>query len=244
MRIKLTISYDGTNFCGWQVQPNKRSVQGVLIEAILSLTGQTVALTGSGRTDAGVHAKGQVAHFDIDDCTIPPEKFFLALNTLLPSDVRVLQSEQVLDTFDACRTAKKKTYAYTLYACKTEQPLKERYSVRTDLGLDLQLIKDACEFFIGEHDFKLFCASGSSVKTTVRTIYDLSVNVSDGDYIFTVTGNGFLYNMVRIIVGVLMGVGYGKITLLDVKKMIDGVAKPNGIKTMPAKALCLQNVEY
>ena len=244
MRIKLTISYDGTNYCGWQVQPTSVSVQGVLIEAIKKVTNQTVSLTGSGRTDAGVHAKGQVAHFDIENCTIPPKKIALALNTYLPSDVRVLSSEEVDGDFDSCRTAKKKTYSYTLYFGDIELPLKERYSVRIDNGIDLGLVSKACELFIGKHDFKLFCASGSSVKTTERTIYDLSVKESDGELVFSVTGNGFLYNMVRIIVGVLIGVGYKKITLLDVKKMIDGSLKPNGIKTMPAKALCLEKVEY
>lgn len=244
MRIKLTISYDGTNYCGWQVQPNGVSVQGVLIDTIRDLTGQTVSLTGSGRTDAGVHANAQVAHFDIEDCSIPAEKFYLALNTKLPSDIRVINSQKVDGEFDACRKAKKKTYEYTVYKSAIEKPLLERYAVRIDEKVDLDKIKQGCKTFVGEHDFKLFCASGSSVKTTVRRLYKVMVKEKKGVITFTLTGNGFLYNMVRIIVGALISFGEGKISLLDLEKMVDGERKPNGIKTMPAKALCLKNVEY
>ena len=244
MRIALTISYDGTNFCGWQVQPNGRTVQDQIENAVEKVTGQRVRVTGSGRTDAGVHAKGQVAHFTLDGCSVPPERFYLALNVHLPEDVRVLDSKAVADDFDACRTAKKKTYKYSLYQSNTELPLKERYAVKLDTAVDVEKMRSASKLFIGEHDFKSFCASGSSVKTTVRTIYQLDIDNVDKDLTFTITGNGFLYNMVRIIVGTLIKVGEGKATLSDVEKMLCDGQRTLGGKTLPAKGLCLEQVEY
>lgn len=243
MRIKLTLSYDGTNFCGWQVQPNGRTVQEELERAVLEVTGEKVRVTGSGRTDSGVHAQGQVAHFDTNK-SIPPERLFKALNAHLPEDVRVLESRLVDDDFDACRGAKKKTYVYSAYLSDTEKPLKERYSVRLDKGLDLEKMKEVAKEFLGEHDFAGFCASGSSVKTTVRTIYALDLGVDGEDLTFTVTGNGFLYNMVRIIVGTLVKVGEGKADREDIRKMLNGGERTIGGKTLQAKGLCLKQVVY
>lgn len=244
MKIKLTVSYDGTNFCGWQVQPNGVTVQEKLEDAVFSVTGERVRVTGSGRTDAGVHAKGQVAHFTIEKENIPPQRFVMALNAHLPSDIRVLNSEQVSDDFDACRGAKKKTYKYSLYIADTELPLKDRYAVRLEQKVDINAIKECASAFLGEHDFKGFCASGSSVKTTVRTIYDLIVDFNGEDLTFTITGNGFLYNMVRIIVGTLIKVGEGKATKTDIEKMLVNGERALGGKTLPARALCLEKVEY
>ena len=199
MRIKITVSYDGTAYCGWQVQPNGVTVQEEIEKAVLVATGEKVRVTGSGRTDAGVHAKAQVAHFDTN-CTIPPEKIYKALNVHLPSDIRVLSSEQAEDEFHACTWAKKKTYCYSLYLGQVENPLKERYAVKIDGQLDLEKMLDGAKAFVGEHDFKAFCASGSSVKTTVRTIYDINIDQLGQDLTITIKGNGFLYNMVRIMV--------------------------------------------
>lgn len=243
MRIKLTIGYDGTEYCGWQVQPNSITVQQILEEAVFNATGEKVRVTGSGRTDAGVHAKGQVAHFDTN-CTIPPEKIYKALNAHLPINVRVFKSELVDSRFHACNSAKKKTYCYSLYLGDTEDPLKERYAVKIDGKVDIDKMKDATSLFIGEHDFKGFCASGSGARTTKRTIYDLKIENVGENIKVTVTGNGFLYNMVRIIVGTLLLVGKGDFTKEDVLDMINLGNRPANVKTLPAKGLLLESVEY
>ena len=216
MKIKLTVSYDGTNYCGWQVQPNADTVQERIEHAVFSVTGEKVRVTGSGRTDSGVHAKGQVAHFTVQKDSVSGERFARALNAYLPSDIRVIKSQQVSEDFDACRTAKKKTYKYSIYLAETELPLKEKYAVWQDRSLDIESIKECATVFLGEHDFKGFCASGSSIKTTVRTIYGLDVDFNGEDLTFTITGNGFLYNMVRIIVGTLIKVGEGNATKKDI----------------------------
>jgi tRNA pseudouridine38-40 synthase len=208
------------------------------------VTCEKVRVTGSGRTDAGVHAKGQVAHFTTDKESIPPQQFVKALNAHLPEDIRVLCSERVDDSFDACRGAKRKTYKYSTYISQTNLPLKDRYAVKLDRELNVNAVKECAKLFVGEHDFKGFCASGSSVKTTVRTIYDLSVDVNGEDLTFTITGNGFLYNMVRIIVGTLIKVGEGKATKTDVENMLLNGERALGGKTLPARALCLEKVEY
>lgn len=243
MKIKLTVCYDGTEFCGWQVQKNGISVQETIENAIFSLTGERVRLTGSGRTDAGVHALGQVADFDTE-CSIPPKKIAFALNPLLPNSVKILKSERVEDGFNARKNAKRKTYEYSLYLCEVENPLKERYSTRIEGELDLEKIKTACKIIKGKHDFKCMCSSGSSVNTTVRTIYSLSVKKSGDDLLISVTGNGFLYNMVRILAGTLVGVGQGKISLEDIKTALQTGDRELLGKTLSSKGLCLKKVEY
>ncbi|MBQ8196970.1 MAG: tRNA pseudouridine(38-40) synthase TruA [Clostridia bacterium] len=244
MRIKITVSYDGTNYCGWQVQPSGVSVQSVLADAIEKLTGERTTVTGSGRTDAGVHAKGQVAHFDVENSTIPPENFYKALNTVLPFDIKVLDSERAQDSFHACRGAKKKTYCYTLYNGQVDMPLYDRYAVKIEKPLDLTAIEKVKKEFIGEHDFKCFNASGGGAKTTVRTIYDIKV-VTSGDFVkFYVTGNGFLYKMVRSLVGFLVAVGENKANEKDALEMLSKGTRTNKVKTLSARGLCLESVVY
>ncbi len=242
MRIKIVTEYDGTSFCGWQVQPNARSVQQELEIAVKKITGETVRVTGSGRTDSGVHAKGQVAHFDTQS-TIPPQNFYKALNTQLPLDVRVISSSEVGEDFHARYSAKQKTYEYKLYLSEVEKPMLSRYASRVD-DFDIKKVQPAIEVIKGEHDFKCFCATGSEVETTVRTVYDLSVK-SEGDFIIIrITGNGFLYNMVRMIVGALKAVSDGKITADDIKNaLIDG-ERIKGTATAEAKGLTLVEVKY
>ncbi len=243
MRIKLTVSYDGTDFCGWQVQPNGVTVQRTLADAIFELTGEKVVLTGSGRTDAGVHAEGQVAHFDTQSF-IPPEKFYLALNALLPSSVKVINSERVADDFDACRTAKKKTYEYSFYKSEVELPLKERFATRISKTVDVEKMRAVATAFVGTHDFKAFCASGSAVKTTTRTIYNIDITEAGADVKISVCGNGFLYNMVRILAGTLLSAGEGKLDKATAEKMLTVGDRTLGGKTCPAKGLTLKSVEY
>ena len=243
MRIKLTLSYDGTDFCGWQKQENGYSVQQAVEDAVFKLTGEKVTVTASGRTDAGVHALGQTAHFDTN-VNIPPEHFAKALNTCLPVGVKAQKSERVSDKFNARKDAKRKTYEYSLYVSDAENPLKERYSARVYGEIDLEKMRSAAKLLEGEHDFKAFSATGSNVKTTVRTVYGISADKTGEDIKIRVTGSGFLYNMVRIIAGALVKAGKGELSESDIVAALKtGDRKLLGI-TMPAKGLCLVNVGY
>ena len=243
MRIKLTLEYDGTDYCGWQVQPNGVTVQQRVQEALKALTGEDITVTASGRTDSGVHAAGQVAHFDTNS-TIPPEKFAAALNSMLPSDIRALCSEMADDGFNARFCAKKKTYRYSAYLSDTTRPLWDRYSCRLSFSPDVLAMKRAARLFIGTHDFHAFMASGREVKDTVRTIYSSEIE-TEGDFItFTVCGNGFLYNMVRIMMGTLVETGAGKMTESDIISALNGGDRNLSGKTMPPHGLTLLSVEY
>lgn len=243
MRIKIVLSYDGTDFCGWQRQTNGVSVQQTVENAVFDLTGEKVTVTASGRTDAGVHAAGQVAHFDTN-ANIPPEKFYKALNTFLPDSVKVLSSEKVADNFNARKSAKRKTYEYSLYLSDTEQPLKERYATRVYGDIDIEKMRSAAKLLEGEHDFKAFSATGSSVKTTVRTVYGVGIEQNGIDIKIRVTGNGFLYNMVRIIAGALVKAGKGELFESDIIKALKTGERNLLGETLPAKGLCLLKAEY
>jgi len=247
MRIVFTVAYDGTHFCGWQVQKNKRTVQGVLERAIAEATGESVRVTGSGRTDSGVHAAGQVCHFDITT-SIPPEKLYLCVNQALPPDVSVLSSGAAEDGFDCSRSAKKKTYRYCIYSAPAKNPLLERYCVKVAAYPDISLMRKAAKYFVGEHDFKAFCASGSSAKTTVRKIYSLDISEEEifGAKVisFYVCGGGFLYNMVRSMAGELLEVGFKRLPPEAVKKSLDIPDRSAIGRTMCAKGLTLMSVEY
>ncbi len=243
MRILLTISYDGTDFCGYQIQPNGRTVEEVLNNAIEKLTGEKVKSIASGRTDSGVHALNQKVHFDTE-FKIPPEKFANALNPLLPPDVKVLKSQRVADTFNARYSAKKKTYRYSFVVGSVEEPLETRYKTLLSFTPAIALMKKGAEIIEGEHDFKCFLASGSSVKDTVRTVYSIKIT-KKGRYVdLFVTGNGFLYNMVRMIAGALIRVGEGKLKLEQLSEIISTGDRKNKILTMPAKGLTLYSVNY
>lgn len=243
MRILLTLCYDGTDFCGYQIQPNGRTVEEELNIALKKVTGKDVKSVSSGRTDSGVHALSQKVHFDTD-ATIPPESFAPALNAVLPSDVKVVKSQRVSENLNARYSAKKKTYKYSLYVSDFENPIYSRYKTLIKKMPDVVLMKECAKVIEGTHDFKRFVASGSSVKDTVRTVYSVKV-VKKGNFLDVyVTGNGFLYNMVRIIAGAIVAVGEGKLSVLDVKKVVDGEARPTAIKTMPSKGLLLYSVIY
>ena len=247
MRYVLTVSYDGTNYAGWQCQKNASTVQEVLENAIKEALGTCVRITGSGRTDAGVHALGQVCHFDCES-SVPPEKMPDCLNRFLPSDVRVTKGWEGLDDFDSNRSAKRKTYCYHLYEGLREQPLKERYAVRVENVPTLEKLKEKAKFLEGEHDYKAFCASGSAVKTTVRTVYQVRVEEAYDfgvrEIKIYVTGNGFLYNMVRTMVGELLDLASEKRTLESLEKAYETGERLLLGKTMPARGLTLVEVQY
>ena len=247
MRYGLKIAYDGTDYAGWQRQKNAVSVQEKLEEAVYLALGERVNITASGRTDAGVHAVGQVCHFDLQS-TVPPEKMPDCLNRFLPNDIRAVDGFYAGEEFDSNRSAKKKTYRYSLYVSAREMPLKERYATRIENAKELAVLQSVAKLFEGEHDFKAFCASGSSVKTTVRTVY--SVRVEEGesygsrDINIFVTGNGFLYNMVRTMVGELLDLADGRRTEESLLSAYQTGDRSLLGKTMPAKGLTLMQVEY
>lgn len=243
MRIKLTIQYDGTSYCGWQRQKNGVSVQETIENAVEKLCGKKASVTGSGRTDSGVHAKGQVAHVDVDG-NIPPERLYLALNTLLPDDIKILSSRQVDESFHSRFSAKKKTYVYRFYVSEVILPLKDRYAVKISAAPDIEAMRRVGKVFCGEHDFAAFRGTGSEVKDTVRTIYRLSVEKTDGGLEISVTGNGFLYNMVRVMAGTMLAAGYNELTGTDVENALKTGKRDKLFKTMPAKGLTLESVEY
>ncbi len=244
MKVKITLSYDGTNYSGWQVQPNGITVQEILETALEKLTGEKIKVVGSGRTDAGVHALAQVAHFEREKENIPPEKFKQALNTLLPNDIKIIESERATDDFDARKCAKKKTYVYGFYVSDVVLPLKERYRTQLENRVDVDKMIECANLIIGEHDFKAFCSSGTGAKTTTRTVYNIEIKENGNELDFFVTGNGFLYNMVRIIVGTLIGAGQGKLGKAEIEKMLSTGERSLGGRTLPAKGLRLLSVEY
>ena len=248
MRYVLKIAYDGTEYAGWQRQKNALSVQECLENALEQALDIDVRVVASGRTDAGVHAAGQVCHFDSDSLTVPPEKLPDCLNRFLPPDIRLLEGWEGRDGFDSNRSAKRKTYCYSLYESRREMPLLERYAVRVDELPKIEDLRRVAKRFEGEHDFKAFCASGSSVKTTVRTVYEVKVEEMETFALrvvkIYVTGNGFLYNMVRTMAGELLDLASSKKAEESLQKAFQTGDRNLLGKTMPAKGLLLQSVEY
>lgn len=243
-RIKFNVQYDGKNFCGWQVQPKGRSVQGELEEKLGFLLGEKVRVYASGRTDAGVSAISQVCHFDTEK-NVTPERLKNSLNALLPNDVAVTQMSHAPEGFDARFSVKQKTYQYRFYVSRNTLPLFIDRALRVNDYADVSLMNDACKYFVGTHDFSSFVARKSGKTDFVRTIYDCKiVELGDGLLALEITGNGFLYNMVRIIFGTILQVGYKKIAPEGVKDIISAKTRVKAGKTMPAYALFLKNVEY
>lgn len=241
--IKLILEYDGTNYCGWQKQPNEPSIEETLESAIKKITKEDVDVIGSGRTDSSVHALGQVANFHTS-CNIPSERFVLALNTNLPYDIAVRASEEVLEGFHSRYDAVGKEYKYMIYNSIIRSPLKRNYSYNVSYKLDRAAMKKALDYFVGEHDFRGFMSTGSSIKGTVRTITHVEF-VEDEEIIeITIRGTGFLYNMVRIIVGTLVDVGRGKIDADSIVEIIESKDRNMAGHTAPPEGLYLSKVFY
>lgn len=242
--IKLIIEYDGKDFNGWQKQPNKLNIQGTIEKAIEQITGEKVDLTASGRTDAGVHALGQVANFKTNS-TIPIEKFAIAINSNLKKSILIKSAEEVEDRFHSRLTCKRKTYRYVINNSKEGSAIYRHLETHIPMKLNVEKMKEAILFFKGEHDFKAFKASGTSSKSSVRIIYEAKIIEKPDEKIWIeLTGNGFLYNMVRIIAGTLVEVGLGKIEPEDIKTIIETKNRENAGKTLPPQGLYLVNVEY
>lgn len=285
-RIKLTLQYRGTQYSGWQVQPNGVTIQELLQKAVKKIFNQNINVVGSGRTDAGVHALAQVCHFDleVDHVGLPllsegdhigsplhnhcrgrpaclpsrpvylPNKLVLAINSQLPDDIAVSKAELVSQTFHAQRSAKKKQYNYYILNSPLRSPFLDETVWRITPPLDLKKMRRAARCLVGTHDFKAFCASDSSVKTTVRRIYKITLSSLISSPYFkggvggvmqiSVTGNGFLKHMVRNIVGTLVDVGRGRIAAKDVKKILQSRDRRQAGKNAPARGLLLVRVEY
>lgn len=242
-RICLTVEYDGTAYSGWQRQLNALAVQQVLEEALSRLTRENIVVTGASRTDAGVHALGQRAHFDTE-CAIPAEKFAYALNTMLPTDIRVRASYQVADDFHARFGAKGKLYRYEMQDTPHASALHRNFRAHVIYPLDVEAMQREANAMLGTHDFAPFAASGSVVKDTVRTIYTVSVQREAECVRLLVSGNGFLYNMVRILAGTLMQVGTGKLAEGAIARALETGSRLDLGVTAPAHGLTLMEVYY
>jgi len=242
--IKLTIEYDGKDFNGWQKQPDKLNIQGTIEKAIEQITGEVVDLNASGRTDRGVHALGQVANFKTNS-NLPIEKFPIALNSNLKKSIRIKQAEEVEENFHSRLSCKRKTYRYVINNSQYGTAIYRNLETHIPMKLDIEKMQEAVKYFVGEHDFKAFKASGTSSKSSVRTIYDAKVIKMPDDKIWIeLTGSGFLYNMVRIISGTLVEVGMGKIEPKEIEDIIKSQKRENAGKTLPPQGLYLVNVEY
>lgn len=242
-RVRLIIAYDGTNYCGWQIQINGLTVEEILNKALSDLLGEDVAVIGASRTDSGVHALGNVAVFDTDT-KIPAEKISFALNQRLPDDIRIQKSEKVSLEFHPRFCKSVKTYEYRILNTKFPNPMLRLYTHFVYMPLDVEKMKEAAAYIIGEHDFASFCSAGSQVKTTVRTIYTLDINKEDDIICIKISGNGFLYNMVRIIVGTLLKVGLSVYPPEHVKEILLLKDRYAAGPKAPARGLTLMEIKY
>ena len=242
-RFMLTVAYDGTAYAGFQVQKNCPTIEGELNRALSGLLREDIRVIGASRTDAGVHALCNVAVFD-SDTTIPAEKLAYALNARLPEDIRIQRSEETAPDFHPRHCESRKTYEYRITRGEFPIPVKRLYSCFTYHALDVDKMREAALYLIGEHDFKSFCAAAAVVESTVRTIYSVEVAEEGTDVVIRICGNGFLYNMVRIIAGTLMEVGRGRRSPEAVKEMIAACDRTKAGPTAPACGLMLVKYEW
>lgn len=242
-RIKLTVAYDGTDYCGWQIQPNGITVEEVLNRALSRLTGEEIRVIGASRTDAGVHARGNVAVFDTAS-TVPPERFAYAVNPLLPEDIVVVGAEEVPQDWHPRYQNSVKTYEYHILNREMPDPLRRRRTWHVSFPLDVDKMKKAAEYLEGEHDFQSFCSVHTGAKTTVRTIYALDIEKTGDEIVIRISGNGFLYNMVRIITGTMVEVGRGARTPEKVRDMLLAKERGRAGATAPPQGLTLAGIEY
>lgn len=242
-RVRLIVAYDGTRYHGWQIQDNGITIESELNRCLSELLKEEIQVIGASRTDAGVHALGNIAVFDTKN-RMPAEKISYALNQRLPEDIRIQKSEEVPSDWHPRRCTGRKTYEYRIYRGEFPMPVKRLYSHFTYRTLDVQAMQRAAVFLEGEHDFKSFCQTGAQVESTVRTIYSLSVEEQGADLVIRVCGNGFLYNMVRIIAGTLMEVGQGKRFPESMQEVLAAKNRAAAGPTAPACGLMLMKYEY
>lgn len=242
-RFKMIVAYDGTNYNGFARQPNGVTIQETLEEAISKIVQHEVRTLGAGRTDQGVHAKGQCVIFD-SETKVPAEKLAKAINSQLPLDISVKSVEEVSMDFQPRFGAKRKTYRYQLLNAQVRDPFLYKYSLQYPYKLDIELMQEAANEMVGKHDFACFCSAGSSVKDTVREIYSIQIKKHEELVTVDICGNGFLYNMVRIIIGTLLRVNEGKLSTGDIKKIINGKDRQKAGPTVPPQGLTMLEIIY
>lgn len=242
-RIRLTVAYDGTRYHGWQIQNNGITIESELNRCLSELFGEEIKVIGASRTDSGVHAMGNVAVFDTQ-ARMPAEKVSYALNQRLPEDIRIQCSEEVAADWHPRYCESRKTYEYRIYRGQFPMPVKRLYTYFTYHELDVEKMHQAAAYLVGEHDFKSFCQVGAQVESTVRTIYSLEVEEQGKDVVIRVCGNGFLYNMVRIIAGTLLEVGQGRRTPESMQEVLAACDRQKAGPTAPAHGLMLMKYEF
>ena len=242
-RVMLEIAYDGTNYCGWQVQPNGITIQGELNRCLSELLGEEIETIGASRTDAGVHAMGNVAVFDTET-RMPGEKISYALNQRLPEDIRIQLSEEMPMDFHPRYCDSVKTYEYRILNRRFQIPTERLYSYFYHYKLDEKKMREATSYLIGRHDFASFCGAGAQVKSTVRTIRSVEVERFGDMVTIRISGEGFLYNMVRIIAGTLIEIGNGQYPPERMQEILDARDREWAGPTAPAKGLTLLGIQY
>ena len=242
-RIKLIVAYDGTEYSGWQIQPEAPTIEMYLDKAIHELTGENVHVTGASRTDAGVHAYGNVAVFDTES-TIPGDRFTFALYRFLPDSIVIQDSWEVAGDFHPRHCNTRKTYEYRILNTAVPLPQKRNYTWHVAGSIDIDRMREAAAYIVGEHDFKSFCCVRTQAESTVRTIYSLEILQEGSEIIIRIKGNGFLYNMVRIITGTLIQVGKGRFQPEYVKQMLKAKDRTVAGQTAPPQGLTLVGIEY
>ena len=242
-RVRIIVSYDGTNYCGWQLQPNGITIEEVLNKHLSALLREEITVIGASRTDSGVHAMGNVAVFDTEN-RMPADKICFALNQRLPEDIRIQKSEEVPLEWHPRKCNCTKTYEYKILNRKIDMPVSRLYSHFCYFPLDVEKMKEAARYIVGEHDFKSFCTVRSQAEETVRTVYSLDLDRRDDMITIRISGSGFLYNMVRIIAGTLMKVGMGVYPPEYVETIIDARDRQKAGPKVPAKGLTLVSLEY
>ena len=243
MRVKMVVAYDGTNYCGWQIQPNGVTIEQKLNEALTDLLQEPIKVTGASRTDAGVHSLGNVCIMDTNT-RMPAEKISYALNTRLPEDIVVQDSCQVPESFHPRFSKSRKTYEYRILNQKFRNPTRRLDTHFYYYDLDVEAMQRAAAYLVGEHDFKSFASTGGQAETSIRTIYSLDVEKRDSIITIRVKGNGFLYNMVRIIAGTLIKVGAGEILPEEIPAILEAKDRSAAGPTAPAKGLTMIGLEY
>ena len=238
MRVQLTVAYDGTNYHGWQLQPNGITIESVLNQALSDLLEENITVIGASRTDAGVHSLGNLAVFDTNT-RIPAEKISYALNQRLPEDIVIQESKEVAANFHPRRCSSRKTYEYKILNRQFPDPTRRRDTYFYHYGLDVEKMRKAAGFLVGEHDFKSFCSIHTSAETTVRTIYAIDVKKEEDVIAIRIEGSGFLYNIVRIIAGTLVEVGNGKLEPETLKQILNQKARNAAGPTAPAHGLTM-----
>lgn len=242
-RVRLTVAYDGTNYHGWQIQKNGITIESELNRCLSALLGEPICVIGASRTDSGVHALGNIAVFDTGN-RMPAEKISYALNQRLPEDIRIQRSEEVPADWHPRHCDSRKTYEYRIYRGQFPMPVKRLYALFSYHQFDVGKMQEAASYLEGEHDFKSFCQTGAQVESTVRTLYSVKVLEQGEDLVIQVCGNGFLYNMVRIIAGTLMEIGQGKRAPEEIRTILEARDRAVAGPTAPAHGLLLVKYEF